>query len=151
MKKLLEEQLAAWRAFVNAHSVIIRRIEKDLSANGQVPLMWYDVLVALYQAPYKKLRMSELAEKVVLTPSGLTRVVERLEKEGLVRRERTQEDRRGSYAVMTREGKRAFLKAWPTYEQGIYEYFISMLDEEERCVIEKGLARIYEANGPHTQ
>jgi DNA-binding MarR family transcriptional regulator len=95
--------------------------------------------------------MSELAEKVVLTPSGLTRLVERLEKEGLVQRERTQEDRRGSYAVITREGKRAFLKAWPTYEQGIHAYFISMLDEEERRVIEKGLARIYQANVPLPQ
>ncbi len=123
----------------------------DEVSPGSTPLTWYDVLVALYQAPNKKLRMSELAEKVVLTPSGLTRVVERLEKEGLVQRERTQEDRRGSYAVITRESKRAFLQAWPTYEQGIYAFFISMLDEEECRVIEKGLARIYEANAPYSQ
>lgn len=146
MDKLREDQLAVWRAFVNAHAAVIRRIEKDLSAKRQVPLTWYDVLVALYQAPEKKLRMSELADKVVLTPSGVTRLVERLEKEGLVRRERTDEDRRGAYAVLTREGKRAFLQAWPTYAQGIQAYFINMLNEDECRVIGSCLSRIYEAN-----
>ncbi len=90
--------------------------------------------------------MTELADKVVLTPSGLTRLVERLEKEGLVRRERTEEDRRGSYTVLTREGKRAFLKAWPTYEQGIREYFIQVLTEEECRIIGDGLSRIYQSS-----
>jgi len=90
--------------------------------------------------------MSELADKVVLTPSGLTRLVERLEKEGLVRRERTEEDRRGSYTVLTREGKRAFLQAWPTYEQGIRKYFIEGLTEDECRTIGQGLARIDQAS-----
>ncbi|OPH62076.1 hypothetical protein BC351_02225 [Paenibacillus ferrarius] len=111
MKKLQEDQLAVWRTFLNTHSTVIRLIEKDLLDQDQVPLIWYDVLVALYQTPSRKMRMSELADKVVLTPSVITRLVERLEKEGYVRRERTEEDRRGSYAVLTREGKRAFLKA----------------------------------------
>ncbi|MEC0231695.1 MarR family winged helix-turn-helix transcriptional regulator [Paenibacillus alba] len=143
MKKLQEDQLAVWRTFLNTHSTVIRLIEKDLLDQDQVPLIWYDVLVALYQTPSKKMRMSELADKVVLTPSGITRLVERLEKEGYVRRERTEEDRRGSYAVLTREGKRAFLKAWPIYEQGILSYFIRHLEEDELRIIQKGLARIH--------
>jgi DNA-binding MarR family transcriptional regulator len=140
--KLREDQLAVWRAFVNAHAGVIRKIEKDLAERHQVPLIWYDVLVALYQSPGKKLRMTELADKVVLTPSGITRLVEKLEKEGLVRRERTEEDRRGAYTVLTREGKRAFLKAWPTYEQGIQQYFVSQLSEDECRIVGDGLNRI---------
>lgn len=146
MSKLREDQLAVWRAFVNAHAGVIRRIEKDLAERHQVPLVWYDVLVALYQAPGKKLRMSELADKVVLTPSGLTRLVEKLEKQGLVRRERTEEDRRGAYTVLTREGKRAFLQAWPTYEQGIRKYFIEVLTEDECRTMGEGLTKIYQSS-----
>ncbi len=70
-------------------------------------------------------------------------MVERLEQEGLVTRERTDEDRRGAYAVVTRAGKRAFLSTWPVYAKGIYTYFISQLDEE-RQVIKRGLHRIYD-------
>jgi len=142
MATLREDQLALWRSFVNLHAGIIRRIEKDLAEDQLVPLTWYDVLVALYQAPGKKLRMNELTEKTVLSPSGITRLVERLEKDGLVRRERTDEDRRGSYAVLTREGKRAFLKAWPTYQQGIYTYFVSLLNDEEQKIIRSAFERI---------
>ncbi|UUZ86105.1 MarR family winged helix-turn-helix transcriptional regulator [Paenibacillus sp. P26] len=143
MQRLQEDQLAAWRAFVNAYAAVIERIEQDLSSNRKVPLTTYDVLVALYQSPEKKLRMSELAGKVVITRSGLTRVIERLEREGYVRRERTDEDRRGAFAVLTREGKRAFLETWPAYAEGIYSYFASVLSEEERRAIEKGLSKVY--------
>lgn len=142
MTKLREDQLALWRSFVNLHAGVIRRIEKDLAADQLVPLTWYDVLVALYQSPGKKLRMSELSEKTVLTPSGITRLVERLEKHGLVRRERTEEDRRGYYAVLTREGKRAFLRAWPTYQHGIYSYFVSLLHDDEQKMIRSAFERI---------
>jgi hypothetical protein len=80
------------------------------------------VLVALYQAPGKKLRMSELADRVVLTPSGLTL-----------------------------EGKRAFLQAWPIYEQGILNYFIELLTEEECRALGKGLSKIHEAHRSRPQ
>ncbi|MEW9699796.1 MarR family winged helix-turn-helix transcriptional regulator [Paenibacillus sp. SI8] len=145
MHRLEEDQLSVWRAFVNAHAAVIERIEKDLSEQRKVPLTTYDVLVALYQSPEKKLRMTDLAKKVVVTRSGLTRVVERLEREGLVERERTEEDRRGSFAVLTREGKKAFLTTWPTYADGISNYFLSVLDEEERKAIEKGLTKVFRA------
>lgn len=150
MKKLREDQLALWRSFVNLHATIIRRIEKDLSAHQHVPLTWYDVLVALYQSPGKKLRMSELAKKTILTPSGVTRLVERLEREGYVCRKRTEEDLRGSYAVLTRKGKRAFLQAWTTYEQGIYSYFANRLNEEEQKVIRQAFERIEKKIGRKT-
>lgn len=145
MNGLEEEQLSVWRAFVNAHAAVIERIEKDLSEQRKIPLTTYDVLVALYQSPDKKLRMTDLAKKVVITRSGLTRVIERLEREGFVTRERTEEDRRGAFAILTREGKKAFLATWPTYADGISNYFLSVLDEEERKIIGKGLAKVYRA------
>ncbi|NOV01908.1 MarR family winged helix-turn-helix transcriptional regulator [Paenibacillus planticolens] len=145
MHRLEEEQLSVWRAFVNAHASVIERIEKDLSEQRKIPLTTYDVLVALYQSPNKKLRMTDLAKKVVITRSGLTRVVERLEREGFVIRERTEEDRRGAFAILTREGKKAFLATWPTYADGISNYFLNVLDEEERTIIERGLSKVYRA------
>lgn len=137
-----EEELAAWRAFVNAHAAVIGRIEQDLIEQKKVPLTTYDVLVALYQSPDKKLRMSELADKTVLTRSGITRLVARLESEGYVQRERTEEDRRGAYAVLTREGKRAFLAGWPVYAEGIRSYFLDRLDEDERAFLKRVLEKI---------
>ncbi|MFB6367516.1 MarR family winged helix-turn-helix transcriptional regulator [Paenibacillus elgii] len=145
MHRLEEDQLSAWRAFVNAHAAVTKRIEADLSDQRREPLTTYDVLSALYQSPDKKLRMSDLANKVVLTRSGLTRVIERLEREGLVERERMEEDRRGAFAVLTGDGKREFLRTWPVYAEGIYNYFVSVLDEEERKVVEKALTKVSEA------
>lgn len=149
MKKLTEDQLALWRSFVRLHAGIIRRIERDLAGDELIPLTWYDVLVALYQSPGQKLRMGELKERTVLTASGVTRLVERLEQHGLVRRERTDEDRRSTWAMLTREGKRAFLKAWPVYEQGIASYFVNKLTDEEQRVIRTAFERILaEHNAP---
>jgi Transcriptional regulators len=146
MKRLREEELALWRSFVRLHASVIRRIEQDLADDRLIPFTWYDVLVALYQSPNRRLRMGELKERTVLTASGITRLVERLEQQGLVRRERTDEDRRSTYAVLTREGKRAFLKAWPTYERGIAAYFVSMLSDEERRVIRSAFERMLAAH-----
>lgn len=146
MKRLREEELALWRSFVRLHASVIRRIEQDLADGRLIPLTWYDVLVALYQAPNHRLRMGELKERTVLTASGITRLVERLEQQGLVRRERTEEDRRSTYAVLTREGKRAFLKAWPTYERGIDAYFVSLLGDGEQRVIRSAFERMLEAH-----
>src|SRR5947209_13425413 len=100
-----EFHLAAWRAFINAHASVINRIEEDLAEAGQLPLTSYDVLVALAEAPGQRLRMNELAARVVvLSRSGVTRLADRLEAEGLLRRERTAADRRGAYAVITERG-----------------------------------------------
>src|SRR5437763_17021143 len=99
MAEIIDEvHLAAWRAFINAHASVIDRIEEELAEAHQLPLTSYDVLVALAEAPAQRLRMNDLARKVVvLSRSGVTRLADRLEAEGLLRRERTAEDRRGAY------------------------------------------------------
>lgn len=138
-----EFHLAAWRAFINAHASVIDRIERMLAMEGQLPLTSYDVLVALAEAEGNRLRMNELADKVVvLSRSGVTRLVDRLEAEGLLRRERTARDRRGAYAVLTDAGRNALEQARPVYAQGILEYFAQYLTDSEVRTITTALARV---------
>lgn len=141
MDKLLPQQLEAWRTFLKAHAKIITLIEQDLASEKRVPLSTYDVLIALFEAPGKRLRINEIGKSVVLSRSGLTRLVDRLERENLIIRERSDTDRRGAFAVLTREGQRELLKAWPVYSKGIQEHFVSKVTNEEleqlRTILQK--------------
>ena len=137
-----EARLAAWRAFLVAHAANVSAIERELAAEGVVPLTWYDVLVALWEAPNHRLRLHELAREVVLSRSGLTRLIDRLEAAGLLRREACPDDRRGAYAVLTDEGRAAQLQAWPIYARGIATHFADHLSEEEATILADALGRI---------
>ncbi len=140
--KLTSGQLDAWRALITAHARIICLIEQDLAVAKRVPLSYYDVLIELAEAPGKRLRMSELARSVVLSRSGLTRLVDKLEREGLLTREACATDGRGAYAVLTESGYEALRKAWPLYSAGIANYFVRHLKEEEVQAITSGLQRV---------
>lgn len=129
VEKVTEHELSAWRFFIKAHAKIIGKIEEDLAEQKRVPLTTYDVLIALFEAPDRKLRFGELNKKVVLSKSGLTRLVDRLEQEGLIRREKSEEDRRGAYAALTEVGETELRKAWPIYASGIKQYFAAPLSE----------------------
>lgn len=142
---LSEQQLAAWRAFLKAHATVVDRIDHDLAAAERLPLSSYDVLIELYEAPERRLRMHELAQRVVLSRSGLTRLVDRLEAEGFLTRDRCGTDRRGAYAVITEQGIAALRRAWPIYAQGISEYFAQWLTPEEAQVLGSALERVVEA------
>jgi DNA-binding MarR family transcriptional regulator len=137
-----EFRLAAWRAFLNAHAAVIDRIEREMDAAGVLPLGSYDVLVPLSEAPDRRLRLHELASRVVLSRSTLTRVVDRLESAGLLRRERVATDRRGAYAVLTEKGQAALRTAWPIYERGIEEHFARHLEDDEVRVLTAALGRV---------
>src|SRR3954447_13508907 len=100
-----EDQLAAWRAFLRAHSTMLRRIAADLDEAGLPPLSWYDVLAALQDAEGNRLRQVELAERVLLSNSGLSRLVDRIENSGLARRTSCATDRRSFYIELTDEGR----------------------------------------------
>jgi DNA-binding MarR family transcriptional regulator len=140
-----EGRLAAWRAFLTAHAVVIDAIDREMVAAGVVPLTWYDVLVELAEAPEHRLRLHELADRVVLSRSGLTRLVDRLEAAGLVRRESAADDRRGAYAVLTEEGAAAHRRAWPVYARGIAAHFARHLNEDEAATINRALERVLAA------
>lgn len=142
---LSEQHLAAWRNFLKAHATIIDRIDHGLAVAGRPPLSSYDVLIELYEAPEHRLRMYELADRVVLSRSGLTRLVDRLEAEGLLTRDRNGTDRRGAYAVITDQGIAALRQTWPIYARGIAEYFAQWLTPEEAGLLEAAFGRILQA------
>ena len=137
-------RLAAWRGLLNAHAAVVALIERDLArAEGALlPLTWYDVLLALVEAPEHRLRLHELARRVVLSRSGLTRLVDRLEAAGLLRREPDPVDRRGAFAVLTDEGRSALRRTWPAYAAGIMEHFARHPTEDEARVVAAVLERV---------
>ena len=148
-EKLDELGLKAWRSLITAHANVIGQIELALEQAEHIPLSSYDVLLALWEAPEHRLRMHELAERVILSRSGLSRLVDRLEKEDLLGRERTGSDRRGAYAVLTEKGEAAMRRAWPVYAAGINQHFASRLTESEMLVLTQALGRINRATLPN--
>jgi DNA-binding MarR family transcriptional regulator len=136
------EREAAWRAFITAHWVVIEKIERELLEAGLPPLGWYDVLLELSVAPGRRLRMHELAGAVVLSRSGLTRLVDRLESAGLLRREPDPTDRRGAFAVLTQKGEAMRRRMWPVYARGIAGHFGEHLSDEEARTLTEALGRV---------
>ena len=140
-----EPRLAAWRTFITAHAAVIGRIEREMAAAQVIPLTWYDVLIELYEAPERQLRLHKLADAIVLSRSGLTRLIDRLEAAGLLRRETATTDRRGAYAVLTDAGITAMRVAWPVYARGITELFARHLSDTEAASLTDALRRILAA------
>ncbi len=126
-KRISEEQLRTWRAFLNAHSSMLRRISRDLDEATLPPLTWYDVLAALRDAPDGQLRQVEIAERVLLSHSGLSRLIDRIEKQGLVERRICKSDRRAFFVALTGEGRAMLDRMWPVYARGIAEDFLPAL------------------------
>ena len=104
MPELDDEQLAVWRAFLNAHARVTRAIGRDLAEAGLPDLSWYDLLWTLYRQPGRSLRVKELADAVVLSPTAMSRFVDRVEAAGYVRREPDPADRRALQVTLTDEG-----------------------------------------------
>ncbi len=142
-KALSPDALKAWRRLLTAHSRATAAIERDLERANVLPLGWYDVLYALYEAPDNCLRMHELADAVVLSRSGLTRLVDRLDKAGYVTRAPCPEDRRGQHAVLTSKGKAALKQTWPVYESSIREQFARHFSDAEARRISGLLERVF--------
>ena len=143
-----EAQHAAWYQMLRAHSKVGQRIEQRLLQAQQIPSHWYDVLVTLEKAPEQRMRMSELAENVLTSPSNLTRLVDRLETKGLLQRETCPEDRRVSYAILTEAGAKARLAAWPIVAGGIVELFAAKVSDEEAHLISRVLRRVADNETP---
>src|SRR3954451_10898373 len=122
-----DEALDAWRAFLNAHARVTRRISRDLQDAGLPDLSWYDLLWALYRQPARALRVKELAEEVVLSPTAMSRFVDRVEAAGYVRREPGPHDRGGLEGTITASGLELLRRIWPIYEGGIERHFADHL------------------------
>ena len=128
---------SAWRSLLTAHSKLLDRIAAKLSQAELPPLEWYDVLLTLKESPDYSLRLSELAEKVLLSRSNLTRLVDRLEKANFLYRKSCTNDRRGTYAVLTESGLAMQQKMWIVYAEGISEYFASHISDDEARVLQQ--------------
>ncbi|HEV3356908.1 MAG TPA: MarR family transcriptional regulator [Pseudonocardiaceae bacterium] len=120
-----------WRSFLRAHARIVRALESELLADQQLSLASYDVLVQLAEAPQRRLRMTELADAVLLSRSGVTRLVDRLEKAGFVTRARVDSDGRGVEAVLTDAGLDRLRSASGTHLSGVVEHFADVLEPDE--------------------
>ena len=130
-RRLDQEELAAWRGFLRVHSSLFRRLDAELLAENDLPVRSYEVLLLLEDAPERRLRMSDLSRSVLLSPSGVTRLVDRLERDGLVTRERCPEDGRGFNAVLTDAGDDRLQAARATHLAGVRRLFIDKLGKED--------------------
>jgi DNA-binding MarR family transcriptional regulator len=117
----------AWRLFLFTHTVLLERIEETLNAAGLPPLAWYDMLWELEKAEEGRLRMHEIADRIVLSRSNLTRLADRLESAGLIRREQCPGDRRGAYCAIAPAGREMRRKMWRVYEEQIEHLFAKHL------------------------
>ncbi len=130
-RRLRPAELRAWRAFLQAHAVVLRRLEAELGAQAGLSLGHYDVLVQLASAEDHRLRMHELADRLLLSRSGMTRVVDRLEAEGLVQRVTCPSDARGAFAVLTPAGLERLRGATPAHLEGVRRHFAEALAPQE--------------------
>ncbi len=135
-------RMAAWRGFIEAHAHVLARLATELQEEQGIPLVWYDVLVHLSEADCHQLRMHELADRVLLSQSGLTRLVDRLEAEGLVERVRCSEDGRGLFAQLTPAGLGTLRTTYPTHLRGVREWFTDLLTDDEAEALARALTRI---------
>lgn len=138
------EGLRAWRAFLEAHAAVLETLEGELRRECDLPLSWYDVLLHLSEAPGRRLRLQELGRRVLLTQSGISRLVDRMAARGLVAREAVRADRRGTYAVLTPAGRGELRRAAPVHLRGVDRHFLQLLTAEEVRVLGRALGRVLE-------
>lgn len=127
-------QLGAWRALLNAHAAVIAALEQDLSDAGLPPLTWYDVLWAVRSSPHRRIRLSELAAELTISRGGMTKLVDRLEEAGLLKRQPAAGDRRGSNAILTAAGERMLKRMWPAYSAVLAETVGSLRASDARTL-----------------
>ena len=136
------DRLEAWRALLVTHAALVRRLNEELEDERGLPLPWYEVLLHLNEAPEGSLRMGDLARRALLTPSGLTRLVDRMETAGLVERRACGTDRRGSWATLTPAGRKKLKEASPVHVRGVHQYFARHLTKDEAKTLAKALDKM---------
>jgi DNA-binding MarR family transcriptional regulator len=143
-----DPRLSSWRAFLHAHARITRRLDEDLQANHGLSLAEYDALLQIATARDRRLRMNLIAQRVLLSRSGVTRLIDRLVAEGAVERVACTTDARGAEAVLTATGLSRLRQASRTHLAGIERYFLEAIPADDRQAIERGLSRVMSAVGP---
>ncbi len=137
--------LDVWRAFIQTHARLIHKLDEELQAAHGLSLAEYDALLQLVNAPDRRLRMSALADRVLLSRSGITRLVDRLEADGMVERFACPTDARGSMASITHLGVSRLRAAARTHHDGVRRYFLDVIAADDQAVMRRSLDRV--ANG----
>ena len=147
MKHIIDtEELEAWALFLHAHANVLRLLEDELDEKRGLALTSYEVLLRLSGAE-RPWRMHQLADSLFLSRSGATRLVEKLEKDGLVRREMCEGDRRGIQVAVTPKGEKALREAMPVHMKGIEEHFLRHLTPTEVAHFRSAFSKIVDATG----
>jgi DNA-binding MarR family transcriptional regulator len=141
-----EAGLHAWRAMLLAHAAALRAIEITLNDAGHIPLTWYDVLIELKAAPAGRLGMVELGERVVVSRSQVSRIVDQMAAVALVTKTRDPGDQRVRWAAITEKGVEAVLVTAPTYLRGIEQHFSRHLTANEKSVLTTALTKVRNAH-----
>jgi DNA-binding MarR family transcriptional regulator len=131
IQELSVEELGAWRGLLRVHSALVKALDGELLAEHDLPLTSYEVLINLQAAPDRRRRMAELAEGVLLSRSGMTRLVDRLERDGLLERDACTSDGRGTFAVLTDKGEELLSQARATHLDGVRERFLRHFSPDE--------------------
>lgn len=147
--ELSEQELRAWQALLHAHDDVIGKLDAELRAEHAISLDAYDVLLRLARAPEGILRMTDLAERVMVPPSTLTRRVDRLVDQGLVERDRLVGDSRAMLARLTEGGRRVLRRAARTHLRGIREHYTGRLNEDQLLQVASALEVITGPHQPH--
>jgi DNA-binding MarR family transcriptional regulator len=132
-----DPRLGPWRAFLTAHALVTRRLDDDLRTEQHMTLAEYSALLKLAESPGRRLRMNELADGIILSRSGVTRLIDRLEADGLVGRSQCTSDGRGAEAVLTDLGYGRLRQASRTHLRGIKAYFLDRVGEGDLEAIER--------------
>ena len=137
-----DARLEPWRAFLQAHARVTRRLDEELRAEHDLSLAEYDTLITIAWSPGRRVRMRTLADSILLSKSGVTRLIDRLVADGLVERDTCLTDARGAEAVLTSAGLDRLRSASRTHLRGIADHFLDVVDPEDLPVVERAMARV---------
>jgi DNA-binding MarR family transcriptional regulator len=143
-----DPRLEPWRAFLQAHARISRRLDEELRVEHDLSLAEYDALLTIADAPARRIRMRQLADRVLLSKSGVTRLVDRLVADGLVERDTCLSDARGAEAVLTDAGLVRLRRASRTHLRGIDEHFLAAVEADALPVIQRSMLALADRLGP---
>jgi DNA-binding MarR family transcriptional regulator len=141
------ERLAVWRSFLTAHSLLDRALTEALYDERDLSLVWFEVLNAL-QVAGGRVRVMDLAEHLVVSPSSLSRQLNRMEEHELVRRERARpDDQRVVVVVLTKPGRETWRRANTTYQRVLRRFFLTKLTESDVAGVQRALSKVIDGLG----
>ena len=150
-EQLLDDRITLWGLFLEVHAGVSRRLERELQAELELPDAWFEVLLRIGRTPGQAVRMTDLARMVLFSSGGFTKLADRMEQAGLIRREPCPTDRRAIFAVLTPSGRAVLDRALAVHLPGLQRYVCDPIDSEQRHHLETILrtlrAALTEAGG----